>query len=77
LEDELHSAPTPAKSSGGRPQLGKLRRLSPIFRTRARSGEANVMRVIPIETGKARMKTSQMTGRDGRGGIGRKNRYFP
>ena len=35
-----------------------------------------MIRVIPIETGKARMKTAQMTGRDGRGGIGRKIDIF-
>lgn len=38
--------------------------------------EATVIRVIPIETGKARMKTAQMTGRDGRGGVGRKIDIF-
>jgi N-acyl homoserine lactone hydrolase len=35
-----------------------------------------VIRVIPIETGKARIKTAQMTGRDGRGGVGRKIDIF-
>lgn len=35
-----------------------------------------MIRVFPIETGKARMKTAQMTGRDGRGGIGRKIDIF-
>jgi beta-lactamase superfamily II metal-dependent hydrolase len=29
-----------------------------------------MIRIIPIETGKARMKTAQMIGRDGRGGVG-------
>lgn len=38
--------------------------------------EAIVIRVIPVETGKARMKTAQMTGRDGRGGVGRKIDIF-
>ena len=32
--------------------------------------------VTPIETGKARMKTAQQTGRDGRGPIGRKIDIF-
>lgn len=32
--------------------------------------------VTPIETGKARMKTAQMTGRDGRGAFGRKIDIF-
>jgi len=32
--------------------------------------------VTPIETGKARMKTAQMTGRDGRGAVGRKIDIF-
>jgi len=35
-----------------------------------------VVRIVPIETGKARMKTAQMTGRDGRSGIGRKIDIF-
>jgi N-acyl homoserine lactone hydrolase len=35
-----------------------------------------MIRVVPIETGKARMKTAQMTGRDGRGGLGRKIDIF-
>jgi glyoxylase-like metal-dependent hydrolase (beta-lactamase superfamily II) len=35
-----------------------------------------MIRVVPIETGKARMKTAQMTGRDGRGGVGRKIDIF-
>jgi len=35
-----------------------------------------VIRVIPIETGKARMKTAQMTGREGRSGVGRKIDIF-
>lgn len=35
-----------------------------------------MIRVFPIETGKARMKTAQMTGRDGRGGTGRKIDIF-
>jgi N-acyl homoserine lactone hydrolase len=35
-----------------------------------------MIRVIPIETGKARMKTAQMTGRDGRSGLGRKIDIF-
>lgn len=35
-----------------------------------------MIRVTPIETGKARMKTAQMTGRDGRGGVGRKIDIF-
>jgi len=38
--------------------------------------ELAMIRVFPIETGKARMKTAQMTGRDGRGGIGRKMDIF-
>ena len=35
-----------------------------------------MIRVIPIETGKARMKTAQMTGREGRSGVGRKIDIF-
>lgn len=35
-----------------------------------------MIRVTPIETGKARMKTAQMTGREGRGPIGRKIDIF-
>jgi glyoxylase-like metal-dependent hydrolase (beta-lactamase superfamily II) len=35
-----------------------------------------MIRVIPIETGKARMKTAQKTGRDGRGAVGRKVDIF-
>jgi len=38
--------------------------------------EAIVIRVVPIETGKARMKTAQMAGRDGRSGVGRKIDIF-
>lgn len=35
-----------------------------------------MIKVTPIETGKARMKTAQRTGRDGRGAIGRKIDIF-
>lgn len=35
-----------------------------------------MIRIIPIETGKARMKTAQKTGRDGRGPLGRKIDIF-
>lgn len=35
-----------------------------------------MIRVIPIETGKARMKTAQKTGREGRGAVGRKIDIF-
>jgi glyoxylase-like metal-dependent hydrolase (beta-lactamase superfamily II) len=35
-----------------------------------------MIRVTPIETGKARMKTAQMTGREGRSGVGRKIDIF-
>jgi N-acyl homoserine lactone hydrolase len=35
-----------------------------------------VIRVIPIETGKARIKTAQMTGQHGRSGVGRKIDIF-
>src|SRR5262249_15443619 len=35
-----------------------------------------MIRIIPIETGKARMKTAQKTGREGRGPLGRKIDIF-
>ena len=35
-----------------------------------------MIRVIPIETGKARIKTAQMTGQHGRSGVGRKIDIF-
>ena len=35
-----------------------------------------MIRVTPIETGKVRMKTAQMTGREGRSGVGRKIDIF-
>jgi hypothetical protein len=35
-----------------------------------------MIKITPIETGKARMKSAQMTGRDGRGAFGRKVDIF-
>lgn len=35
-----------------------------------------MIKITPIETGKARMKSAQMTGRDGRGALGRKVDIF-